>query len=72
MTNVGTRPSVDDSSDITIETMLADFDQNIYGEKVAAGAERFETGKRDAAEIVKAKGVYVLCRRHTPQKEREK
>ncbi len=46
MTNVGTRPSVDDSSDITIETMLADFDQNIYGEKVMTEFHSFIRGIR--------------------------
>ena len=46
VTNVGTRPSVDDSSDITIETMLADFDQNIYGEKVMTEFHSFIRGIR--------------------------
>lgn len=34
VTNVGLRPSVDDLPEITIETMLADFDKDIYGEKM--------------------------------------
>lgn len=34
VTNVGLRPSVDDLPEITIETMLADFDRDIYGEKI--------------------------------------
>lgn len=34
VTNVGLRPSVDDLPEITIETMLADFDRDIYGEKL--------------------------------------
>ena len=34
VTNVGLRPSVDDIPEITIETMLADFDRDIYGEKI--------------------------------------
>lgn len=46
VTNVGTRPSVDDSSDITIETMLADFDQDIYGEKVMTEFHFFLRGIR--------------------------
>ncbi len=46
VTNVGTRPSVDDSLDITIETMLADFDQNIYGEKVVTEFHSFIRGIR--------------------------
>lgn len=32
LTNIGRRPSVDDSSHITIETYLLDFDQDIYGQ----------------------------------------
>ncbi|MEY8426869.1 riboflavin kinase [Lachnospiraceae bacterium 46-15] len=46
VTNVGTRPSVDNSSDITIETMLADFDQDIYGEKVMTEFHSFIRGIR--------------------------
>lgn len=34
VTNVGLRPSVDDIQEITIETMLADFSRDIYGEKI--------------------------------------
>lgn len=34
VTNVGLRPSVDDLPEITVETMLADFNQDIYGEKI--------------------------------------
>ena len=33
VTNIGTRPSVDDMSEITIETFLLDFVQDRYGEK---------------------------------------
>lgn len=31
VTNVGLRPSVDDEKNITIETFILDFDQDIYG-----------------------------------------
>ena len=34
VTNVGTRPSVDDSSEITIETNIIDFDEDIYDKTV--------------------------------------
>ena len=32
VTNVGTRPTVDNENSVTIETHILDFDQNIYGE----------------------------------------
>lgn len=35
MTNIGTRPSVDDMSYITIETFLFDFSRDIYGKTLA-------------------------------------
>jgi riboflavin kinase/FMN adenylyltransferase len=31
---VGTRPSVDERPEITVETMLLDFDREIYGEEL--------------------------------------
>jgi riboflavin kinase/FMN adenylyltransferase len=34
VTNVGTRPSVDERPEITVETMLLDFDREIYGEEL--------------------------------------
>jgi len=34
LTNIGTRPSVDNMSNITIETFLLDFDRDIYGKSV--------------------------------------
>ena len=34
VTNVGTRPSVDDSDEITIETNIIDFDEDIYDKTV--------------------------------------
>ena len=33
LANIGTRPSVDDSKEITLEVFLSDFDKNIYGEQ---------------------------------------
>ena len=33
LTNIGTRPSVDTRSDITIETYLLDFSQDVYGQQ---------------------------------------
>lgn len=35
LANIGTRPSVDDNKEITIEVFLSDFDKDIYGEPFA-------------------------------------
>ncbi|MCR5732479.1 MAG: riboflavin kinase [Sphaerochaetaceae bacterium] len=35
VTNVGTRPSVDDSASMTLESLLLNFTSNIYGEKLS-------------------------------------
>lgn len=32
LTNIGRRPSVDDRPDVTVETFILDFDEDIYGE----------------------------------------
>jgi len=34
VTNVGTRPSVDDREEITVETLILDFDREIYGQEI--------------------------------------
>jgi len=34
MTNIGLRPTVDDSPHVTIETFLLDFDRDIYGKRI--------------------------------------
>ena len=34
VTNVGTRPSVDDREEITVETLILDFDRDIYGQEI--------------------------------------
>ena len=31
VTNIGTRPSVDDRKEITIETLILEFDRDVYG-----------------------------------------
>lgn len=46
VTNVGLRPSVDSRQEITIETMLADFQQDIYGEKIITEFPLFLRGIR--------------------------
>lgn len=55
VTNVGLRPSVDDRDEITIETMLDDFGQDIYGEKIITEFPLFlrETKKLDGLEAVR-------------------
>lgn len=44
VTNVGLRPSVDNLPEITIETMLSDFNQDIYGEKIMTEFHLFIRG----------------------------
>ena len=34
VTNIGNRPTVDEDKEITIESFIVDFDQNIYGQEV--------------------------------------
>ena len=35
VTNVGTRPSVDNEMDITVETLILDFHEDVYGREIA-------------------------------------
>lgn len=44
LTNIGTRPSVDNMSYITIETFLLDFSKDIYGKKVQLEIHRYIRG----------------------------
>ncbi|TCL55167.1 riboflavin kinase/FMN adenylyltransferase [Kineothrix alysoides] len=44
LTNIGTRPSVDDLSIITIETFLLDFAKDIYGKKLILEVHLFIRG----------------------------
>jgi riboflavin kinase/FMN adenylyltransferase len=34
VTNVGRRPSVDNDQDITVETLILDFDRDVYGQEI--------------------------------------
>lgn len=34
LTNIGKRPSVDDSEKVTVETLILDFDADLYGKKM--------------------------------------
>ena len=34
VTNVGTRPTVSDSGQVSIETFLLDFDEDLYGKRI--------------------------------------
>jgi len=47
LTNVGLRPSDDDSPVPTVETLILDFDEDIYGRKITIEFEKFvrPTGK---------------------------
>lgn len=44
LTNIGTRPSVDNESHITIETFLLDFAKDIYGKKLTLEVHRYIRG----------------------------
>ncbi len=41
VTNIGTRPSVDDREEITIETLILDFDRDVYGEEITLKLHAF-------------------------------
>ena len=41
VTNIGRRPTVDRKSDVTVETYIADFSEDIYGEKVVLEVHKF-------------------------------
>lgn len=41
VTNVGTRPSVDNEPDVTVETLILDFDEDIYGQEIAVEFHRY-------------------------------
>ncbi len=67
VTNIGTRPSVDDFRYVTIEALILDFDREIYGEKLVLEVHRFirstmkfenlaEVRKQVEKDIVVAKG----------------
>lgn len=56
LTNIGTRPSVDDLPIITIETFLLDFSKDIYGKKLIMEVHKYIRGvkKFDNLEEVQA------------------
>lgn len=41
VTNVGTRPSVDNEPDVTVETLILDFNEDIYGREVTVEFHQF-------------------------------
>lgn len=41
VTNIGNRPTVDRDKEITVETYIFDFDENIYGEDVSLEVLKF-------------------------------
>lgn len=41
VTNVGTRPSVDNEEKITVETLILDFDENIYDQVITVEFHRY-------------------------------
>jgi len=62
ITNVGFRPSVDQSNDITIETYIFDFSNNIYGKTISINFHKYirSTKKFDSLEKVKRQ-VEIDC-----------
>lgn len=56
VTNVGLRPSVDSDPQPTVETMLLDFDGNLYGKRIIVSLYHFlrPTVKMASLEEVKA------------------
>ena len=60
VTNVGTRPTVSDSADVSIETFLLDFDGDLYGKRIRLEfcrrlreERKFETAQALKAEVEK-------------------
>lgn len=60
VTNVGTRPTVSDSADVSIETFLLDFDWDLYGKRIRLEfcrrlreERKFETAQALKAEVEK-------------------
>ena len=41
VTNIGTRPTVDEDSRISVETYIIDFNQEIYGEQASLEVHKF-------------------------------
>ncbi len=41
VTNIGTRPTVDDEQHLTVEAHILDFDQDIYGQSVELEVHKF-------------------------------
>ena len=41
VTNIGTRPSVDDREEITVETLILDFERDVYGEEITLELHAF-------------------------------
>ena len=55
VTNVGTRPTVSDSADVSIETFLLDFDGDLYGKRIRLEFCRRLRGERkfDSLEVLR-------------------
>ena len=64
VTNIGKRPSVDDSEHITVETYILDFQQMVYGDSIVVSFVEFIRPERKFSsvdELKKACDVFVLC-----------
>ena len=81
LTNIGTRPSVDTSSQITIETLILDFDHILYGQELVVEPVSFlrpvqkfpnlaQVQAQVQKDILKARGL-LSCYPFAPQSKTE-
>lgn len=55
LTNIGNRPSVDDSSKVTVETLILDFDADLYGKKMTLEITEFIRGIKKFSSLEEVK-----------------
>ena len=72
VTNIGTRPTVDNESQVTVEAHILDFNEDIYGQFVELEVYKFlrpiqkfssleEVQKQVNKDIEEAKTYFLLC-----------
>lgn len=62
MTNVGSRPTVSSSGDVTIETNIFDFDEDIYGLDIKVGFRRKVRDERKFSTIAELRSQLISDR----------
>ena len=55
ITHIGLRPSVDSDSDITVETYIFDFDEDIYGVEISLTGHMYIRGTREFKSLEEVK-----------------